>query len=163
MTNRNLNQYGAQTTGLGVKIARCSLDSQHGRLDRHPANVGSSFSRYTNNFSFRYTNDKQIDHSHQRPLRIKWTWEDNKLALYYYFRSNSAKSGYRKRMREIWSEFSRFKVTNQRFTDKVRKITKTGWFSDLDILEIHPQIYWKTHQQTPNSSRDNNNRKARDY
>ena len=29
-------------------ISRCSLDSQHGRADRHPANVGCSFLRYTN-------------------------------------------------------------------------------------------------------------------
>ena len=29
MTNRNINQHGEQTTGLGVMIGRCSLDSQH--------------------------------------------------------------------------------------------------------------------------------------
>ena len=36
---------------------RCSLDSQHMGTDQHPVNVGYSSSRYTN--------DGQIDHSHQ--------------------------------------------------------------------------------------------------
>ena len=78
-------------TCLGVIIGRCSLHSQHGKSTRHPANVGCSFSRNTNNSSFRHTSDEQIDHSHQKSLRRKWTREDNKLALYCYFRHNSAK------------------------------------------------------------------------
>ena len=115
----------------------------------HPANVGCPSSRYTNDSFFWYTNDEQIDHSHQRPQSRTWTREDNKLAFYCYFRSNLAKRRYRKRMIEIWTEFARFKATNQSLADKVRTITKNGWFSDLEILEIHQQIYWQTHQQTP--------------
>ena len=38
---------------------------------------------------------------------------------------------------------------NQRFADQVRIITKNGWFSDLEILEIDQQIYRQTHQLTP--------------
>ena len=53
-------------------------------------------------------------------------------------------------MIEIWTEFGRFKTTNQRLADQVRTITKNGWFSYLEILEIHQQIYRQTHQQTPN-------------
>ena len=40
-------------------------------------------------------------------------------------------------MIEIWTEFARFKATNQRFDDKVKRIAKNGWFSKLEILEIH--------------------------
>ena len=30
------------------------------------------------------TNDEQIDSSHQRPQRRKWTMENDKVALYYF-------------------------------------------------------------------------------
>ena len=79
-------------------ISGCSLDKQHGVTVWHPANVGFSSSRYTNNSSFRCSNDEQIDHLRRGQQRRKWTSEDNKLALYCYFRSNPAKRGYRKRL-----------------------------------------------------------------
>ena len=144
MTNQNLYQHGAQTTSLGVMIG-----SQHRRPDQPPANVGCPFSKYTNNSSFRYTNDEQIHHSHQIPRHRKLTREDNKLALYCCFRSSPDKRGYRKNMIEIWTEFGRFKATNQILADLVRTIIKNGWFSGLEILEIHQQIFRQTHQQTP--------------
>ena len=46
-------------------------------------------------------------------------------------------------------EFVCFKTTNQRPADQLKTITKNGWFSDLEILEIHQRIYRQTHQQTP--------------
>ena len=52
-------------------------------------------------------------------------------------------------MIKIWTKFVRFKATNQRLADQFRTITKNGWFFDLEILEIHQQIYRQTHQQTP--------------
>ena len=65
-------------------------------------------------------------------------------------------------MIEIWTEFGRFKVTNQRLADQARKITKNGWFSDLEILEIHKQIYRQAHQQTTaHSNRDDKYKKAK--
>ena len=42
-------------------------------------------------------------------------------------------------MMEIWQEHSNFQTTSQRLTDQVR-IIKKGWFSDLEILEIHQKI-----------------------
>ena len=51
-------------------------------------------------------------------------------------------------MIEIWKEF-RFKTTNQRLADHVRTLTNNGWFSDLETLEIHQQIYIQTNQLTP--------------
>ena len=85
--------------------------SQHLGPVQHPADVGCSASLYTNDSSFRYTNNKQIAHAHQRPKGRKLTREDNKQALYCYFRSNPPKRGHRKRMIEIWTEFGRFKAT----------------------------------------------------
>ena len=49
-------------------------------------------------------------------------------------------------------------LNNQRLADQVWTITKNGWFSDLEILEIHPQIYRQTHQQTPNTVTETINR-----
>ena len=53
-----MTQCGTQAIGLGVMISRCSPNSQHGRPDHHPANVGGSF--------FRYTNDDLKNHTNQR-------------------------------------------------------------------------------------------------
>ena len=48
MSNSNITQRGTQDSDLGVMIGRCSLDCQHERPDRHPANAGCSLLRYTN-------------------------------------------------------------------------------------------------------------------
>ena len=81
-------------------------------------------------------NDDISNHNDQRPKCKTWTREDNQLAL-YYFRSNPSHRGYRKRMIEICQECGRFQTTCQRRADQVRTIIKKGWFSDLEILEIH--------------------------
>ena len=132
MSNSNITPHGTQASGLGVTIGRCSLDSQHGRYDCHPANVGCSL--------FRYTNGDLRNHINQRPKRKAWTREDNQLALHCYFRSNPTQRGYRKRMREIWQELSNFQTTSQRLADQVRTIIKKCTFSDLEIIEIHKKI-----------------------
>ena len=123
---------GAQDSDWGVMIGRCSLDSQHGRLDRHPVYVGCSL--------FSYTNSDLKNRINQRPKRKTWTREDNQLALHCYFKSNSTQRGYRKRMMEIWQELSNFQMTSQRLADQVRTIMKKGWFSELEITEIHQKM-----------------------
>ena len=142
MSIHNITQRGTQAIGLGVMIGRCSPDSQHGRPDRHPTNVGCSF--------FSYINDDVRNHNDQRPKCKTWTREDNQLALQWYFRSNPSQRGYRKRMIEIWQECAKFQTTSQRLADQVRTIIKKGWFSDLEILEIHQ----KTHKQNYNTVLD---------
>ena len=87
MLNQNMTQRGTQATGLGVMIGRCSPDSQRGRAEGHPANVGCSF--------FRYTNDDLRNHINQRRKHKTWTWEDNQIALHCYFMSNPTQRGYR--------------------------------------------------------------------
>ena len=113
-------------------IGRCSHDRQHGKPDRHPANFGYSL--------FRYTNGDLRNPINQRPKWKAWTREDNQLALHCYFRSNPTQRGYWKRMMEIWQALSNFQTTIQRLADQVRTIIKKGWFSDLEIIEIHQKI-----------------------
>ena len=133
MSKSNITQRGTQASGLGIMIDWCSLDSQHGRTDRHPTNVGCSL--------FRYTNADLRNHINQRPKRKAWSREDNQLALHCYFRSNPTQRGYRKRMMEIWQELNNFQTTSQRLADQVRTIIKKNCFSDLEILEMHQNIY----------------------
>ena len=128
----NITQRGTQGTGAGVMIGRCSPDSQHGRRERHPANVGCSF--------FRYTTDDLRKFTNQSPKRKAWNWEDHQLATHCYFRSNDTQRGYRKRMIEIWQECSNFHTTSKRLADQVRTIIKKRWFADLEIIEIHQKI-----------------------
>ena len=55
-------------------------------------------------------------------------------------------------MVEIWQECSTFQTTSQRLADQVRTITKKGWFSDLELLEIHQKTLkqnYKTVLDTP--------------
>ena len=77
------------------------------------------------------------NHNDQRPKHKTWTREDNHIALHCYFWSNPSQRGYKKRMREIWQECASFQNTSQRLADQVRTIMEKGWFSDLEILDIH--------------------------
>ena len=86
------------------------------------------------------TMNKSATHIRDHHVKIV---EDNKEALYFYFRGNVKKRGYRKRMNGIWTGFARFMTTNQRLADQ------NGWFSVLEIQKIHLQIYQQTYQQTP--------------
>ena len=57
-------------------------------------------------------------------------------------------------MIEIWQECSNFQTTSQRFVDQVRTIIKKGWFSELEIIEIHQKI---NNQQGNNTVPDTSN------
>ena len=151
ISNSYFTQRGTQDSDLGVMIGRCSLDSQHWRSDRHPANVGCSIFRYTKNDSTNPTN--------QRPKRKTWTREDNQIALHCYFKCNPTKRGYRKRMMEIWQELSIFQTTSQRLTDQVRTIMKRGWFPELKIIEIHQSINDQERRNTSPDTANINKRK----
>ena len=120
MFNLNITKRETQATGLGFMIGRCSPDSQYGRADCHPANVGCSF--------FRYVNDDISNQNDQRPKCKAWTMEDNDLALHCYFRSNPSQRGYMKRMIEIWKKCGSFQITSQRLADQVRTIIKKDGF-----------------------------------
>ena len=100
---------------------------------------------------FRYINDDVTNHNEQRLKRRTWTREENKLVLECYFRSNPSQRGYRKRMIEIWQECSTFQTTSQRLTDQVRTITKKGWFSDLELLEIYQKTLKQNYNTVPDT------------
>ena len=146
MSNSNITQRGTQASGLCLMIGRCSLDSQHGRPDSHPVNVGCSF--------FRNTNCDLRSHTNQRPQRKAWTREDNQLELHCYFRSNPTQRGYWKRMIEIRQEYINFQTTSKRLANQVRSIIKKGWFSGLEIIEIQQKI---NDQQAYNTLHDTSN------
>ena len=116
ISNLNITQRETPATGLGVMIARCFPDIQHGISDRHPANVGCYF--------FRYINDHLRNHTYQRYKPNAWTKVDNQLALNCFFRSNPTQRGYKKRMIEIWQQCSNFQTASQRLADQVRKRSK---------------------------------------
>ena len=84
--------------------------------------------------------------------------KDNKLALRSYFRSNPTQRGYRKRMIDIWEEFTRFKITNKRLADQAKMIIKKDWFYNLEIFEIHQKVNKETCQLDPNTISETLNR-----
>ena len=51
-------------------------------------------------------------------------------------------------MIEICQECASFQTISQRLTDHVRSIIKKGWFSGLEILEIHQKIYNEQNSNT---------------
>ena len=52
-------------------------------------------------------------------------------------------------MMEIWQEFSNFQKTSQRLADQVRTLIRKGWFSNIEIIEIHQKI---NDQQSSNNT-----------
>ena len=131
-----------QQTGFGVIISWCSPDSQHGRSRRYPANVGCSFFQV---HEWWFKEPLQSETQTQT-----WSREDNQVALHCYFRSNPTQRVYKRRMRVIWQECASFQTTSQRLADQFRRMIQKGWFSDLEILEIHQKI---------NNEQDNNTNK----
>ena len=140
MLKQNMTQHGTQATSFGVMVCRCSPDSQHGRPSSHPVSVGSSF---------RNRNGNLRNYSNHRRKRKTWTREDNQLPLHYCFWSSPKQRGFKKKMIEIWQEYSIFQTTNQRLADQVRKIMKKDCFFDYEIIEIPNKIH---NQQVPDKS-----------
>ena len=126
MIHHNIIQHGTQTTGLSM-ICRFSLDCKNEGYDHHSTNVGCT--------CFRYTKDGFSDHTNQGQHHSKWIRENVKLGRCCYFMSNPAK-----RMIEITKGCTRFPIINQRLADQVMTITKNGWLSDFELLEILQQI-----------------------
>ena len=56
-------------------------------------------------------------------------------------------------MIDIWQECASFQTTSQRLAGQVRTIIKKGWFSDLEILEIHQKINKQDTNRTLDTSR----------
>ena len=54
-------------------------------------------------------------------------------------------------MIEISQECSTFQKTSQKLADQVRTITKKGWFSDLELLEIHQKTLKQNYNTVPDT------------
>ena len=76
----------------------------------------------------------------------KWTREDNKKVIEFYFKNNPKQRDYKKRMMEIWTESTTFNPS-QRLVDRARLNLKKNCQSDLDILEIYGQVNREEHTQ----------------
>ena len=55
-------------------------------------------------------------------------------------------------MFEIWQECSTFQTTNQRLADQVRTITMKGWFSDIELQEIHQKTLKQNYNTLPDTT-----------
>ena len=55
-------------------------------------------------------------------------------------------------MIDIWQECAKFQTSSQKLADLVRTIIKKGWFSDLEILEIHQNIHKQNYNTVPETS-----------
>ena len=55
-------------------------------------------------------------------------------------------------MIEIWQECAKFQTTSQKLADHVRPIIKKGWFSDLELLEIHKKTHKQNYNTVPDTS-----------
>ena len=60
---------------------------------------------------------------------------------------------------EIWQELFIFQTTSQRLADQVRTIMKKGWFSELEIIEIHQKINDQERRNTLSDSPNINKQK----
>ena len=118
MTNRNITHSGIRTTGLGVVFGSYSFDSQQGGTNKYPANVGCFF--------------KYKQKTNKVTTRIRLGKTTN---LYFNVILEATQH-----KEAIEKEFTIYKTTSQRLADQENKIVKTGWFSDLKILEICQQV-----------------------
>ena len=57
-------------------------------------------------------------------------------------------------MIEIWQECAKFQTISQRLADQDRTIIKKGWFSDLELQEIHRKTHKQTYNTVPDTSSD---------
>ena len=112
IVNNGVNETGTEREGLSP--GRCLVAQQH-EPGRHQATA--------------------------RKVRRKWSQNDNRIVMEYYYRSEPGRSiGYRKRMHSIWTSNDMFPVTEQRLLDQKNQIIKKQWLSSLELEEIKQSI-----------------------
>ena len=55
-------------------------------------------------------------------VRRRWTKEENKLVMRFFYQSDPTRRGYRKRKIAIWREIGTFEITEQRLVDQARVV-----------------------------------------
>jgi len=68
--------------------------------------------------------------------RRKWTTDENRMLMRYYYESEPEKRGYRQRLYRLWRSSGLGEASEQRLSDQVRTILKHRWFSQLELEEI---------------------------
>ena len=71
-----------------------------------------------------------------RRIRKKWSYQENRIVMECFFRSNPKVIGYRKRMHNLWKDMGMFQITEQRLLDQKAQIMKKKWLTDLELEEI---------------------------
>ena len=87
--------------------------------------------------------DRPVSHqatTDRSTMRRKWSQEENKATMQYYYRSEYGRNGYSKGMHVIWNEIGMFNVTNQRLVDQKYNILISKWLLDLEWEEIQRDI-----------------------
>ena len=73
--------------------------------------------------------------------RIKWSKEDNKMAMLCYFQVKEGPNiGYRKKMHQYWKDCGLFELEGQHLACQVRSILKTSKLSKVVIEGLKKQI-----------------------
>ena len=64
---------------------------------------------------------------------------------------------------KIWEQCARFHTKRQNLSDQDRTIINKGWFSYLEIQEIHQKIDWKSKQQDTNTIINQNKEESKPH
>ena len=70
----------------------------------------------------------------------KWTSQENKIVMEYYFLSEPKIRGYRKHMLSSWLQKGMFWVSEQRLVDQANTIRRNSWMTELEIEELERKV-----------------------
>ena len=62
------------------------------------------------------------------------------LIMECYFRSNSSRLGYGKRILELWNSKVLFFITEKQLVDQANNIRKRGWLTEMELEETERKI-----------------------
>ena len=160
MANCNKHQHWPQSTGLGVMIIRCTLDSQHEdpictlrMLDVLLSGTQTIFFSDTEMMNKLTTQIK--DHSVRNGQR-------NKASKHYILGATIQKDSYRKII-GIWKELVRFKTTNKKIAYPVWTITRKLVFWLWNACNPPTNIYANVSKDLECNNRDIKYRKIRNF
>ena len=60
--------------------------------------------------------------------------------MQFYFKGDSSKRNYMKRMHVIWNEIGGFELTEQKLVGQARAVRTNKWFSDLELEQLQRKI-----------------------
>ena len=66
-------------------------------------------------------------------VRRRWTEEENKLVMRYFYQSDPTRRGYQKWKIAISREIGTFEITEQRRVDQARVIRTNEWLTEVEL------------------------------